>query len=116
MEDKQQQGAGGQPQAGGQAKDAPELPNVELHIVEMSNAERDLAVDLAKRGVVSLFRNERRSFCEVAKFIKQEFERQFHGAWHVFVGKHFGAWITHEAQKLVYFHIGQAAFLIYRHG
>mmetsp|Transcript_10445 Transcript_10445/g.14693 ORF Transcript_10445/g.14693 Transcript_10445/m.14693 type:complete len:83 (+) Transcript_10445:64-312(+) len=82
----------------------------------MSQQEAEFAVDIAKKGVLSLFRNERRSFCEVAQYIKKEFDHTYGGAWHVFVGKHFGAWVTYEAHKLMYFHIGQAGFLIYRHG
>eukprot|EP00927_Polykrikos_kofoidii_P020072 TRINITY_DN19462_c0_g1_i1.p3 TRINITY_DN19462_c0_g1~~TRINITY_DN19462_c0_g1_i1.p3 ORF type:complete len:117 (-),score=39.41 TRINITY_DN19462_c0_g1_i1:53-403(-) len=113
----QQQGAGSQAQGAGQAaKDQPELPAPELHIVDMSKEEEEFALETAKKGVISLFKNERRSFCEVAQFIKKEFDKAFTGAWHVFVGKHFGAYLTHEARKLIYFHIGQAAFLIYRHG
>eukprot|EP00933_Yihiella_yeosuensis_P018941 TRINITY_DN15422_c0_g1_i1.p2 TRINITY_DN15422_c0_g1~~TRINITY_DN15422_c0_g1_i1.p2 ORF type:complete len:113 (-),score=28.05 TRINITY_DN15422_c0_g1_i1:191-529(-) len=112
MEGKQE--AGGQQQQSG--KDAPELPKPELHIVDMSKNEADFAIEVAKKGVISLFKNERRSFCEVAKFIKQEFDKNFAGAWHVIVGKHFGSWITYEAHKIMYFHIGQAGFLIYKHG
>eukprot|EP00929_Paragymnodinium_shiwhaense_P105651 TRINITY_DN706_c0_g1_i1.p1 TRINITY_DN706_c0_g1~~TRINITY_DN706_c0_g1_i1.p1 ORF type:complete len:117 (-),score=38.16 TRINITY_DN706_c0_g1_i1:198-548(-) len=113
----QQQGGAAQGQGGGQAaKDQPELPAPELHIVDMSKAEEEFAIDVARKGVISLFKNERRSFCEVAQFIKKEFDKNFEGAWHVFVGKHFGAWITYEAHRLIYFHIGQAGFLIYRHG
>mmetsp|Transcript_27089 Transcript_27089/g.61720 ORF Transcript_27089/g.61720 Transcript_27089/m.61720 type:complete len:115 (-) Transcript_27089:100-444(-) len=105
---------------GGQAsKDQPELPKPELHIVDMSKAEAEFAIEVAKKGVISLFKNERRSFCEVAQYIKKEFDKNpavGGGAWHVFVGKHFGAWVTYEAHKLMYFHIGQAGFLIFRHG
>ncbi|CAK8990317.1 Dynein light chain LC6, partial [Durusdinium trenchii] len=92
---------------GQNAKEVPELPKPEMHIVDMSKAEVDFAIEVAKKGIISLFKNERRSFCEVAQFIKKEFDKTFSGAWHVFVGKHFGAWVTYEAHKLVYFHIGQ---------
>eukprot|EP00928_Gymnodinium_smaydae_P071149 TRINITY_DN54819_c0_g1_i1.p2 TRINITY_DN54819_c0_g1~~TRINITY_DN54819_c0_g1_i1.p2 ORF type:complete len:118 (+),score=39.35 TRINITY_DN54819_c0_g1_i1:205-558(+) len=114
----QQQASGGQSGTGGgqAAKDTPELPTPELHVVDMSKPEVEFAIDIAKKGIVMLFKNERRSFCEVAQFIKKEFDKTYGGAWHVFVGKHFGAWVTHEAHKLIYFHIGQAAFLVYRHG
>lgn len=109
-----------QSQAGAQAQNAkdgiPELPKPEMHIVDMSKAEVDFAIEVAKKGIVSLFKNERRSFCEVAQFIKKEFDKTFQGTWHVFVGKHFGAWVSYETHKLVYFHIGQAGFMIYKHG
>mmetsp|Transcript_28902 Transcript_28902/g.76264 ORF Transcript_28902/g.76264 Transcript_28902/m.76264 type:complete len:110 (-) Transcript_28902:148-477(-) len=101
---------------GAQAKDQPEIGSPELHIVDMSSAEQEFAIDVARKGVLSLFKNERRSFCEVAQFIKKEFDKTYGGAWHVIVGKHFGSWVTYEAHKLIYFHIGQAGFLIFRHG
>ena len=117
MAEQQQGGAGNQPgQSGQAAKDQPELPKPEMYIVDMPKTEADFAIEVAKKGVLSLFKNERRSFCEVAQYIKKEFGRQYGGAWHLFVGKHFGAWVTHEAHKMIYFHIGQAGFLIYRHG
>eukprot|EP00405_Crypthecodinium_cohnii_P025345 CAMPEP_0206497892 /NCGR_PEP_ID=MMETSP0324_2-20121206/50563_1 /ASSEMBLY_ACC=CAM_ASM_000836 /TAXON_ID=2866 /ORGANISM="Crypthecodinium cohnii, Strain Seligo" /LENGTH=111 /DNA_ID=CAMNT_0053983763 /DNA_START=127 /DNA_END=462 /DNA_ORIENTATION=+ len=103
-------------QDGQNAKEHLDLPNPELHKVDMPAAEAEFAIEMAKKGVVSLFKNERRSFCEVAQFIKKEFDKTYNGSWHVFVGKHFGAWVSYEAHKLMYFHIGQVAFLIYRHG
>merc|ERR550525_1933767 len=109
----EQQSAGG---AQPQAKDQPELPKPEIHIEDMPRAQVEFALEVAKKGVYLLFKNERRNFCEVAQYIKKEFDKNYSGSWHVFVGKHFGAWVTYEAHKLMYFHIGQAAFLIYKHG
>ena len=31
-------------------------------------------------------------------------DRTFQGAWHVFVGKHFGAWVTYEACSTIESH------------
>mmetsp|Transcript_72412 Transcript_72412/g.204698 ORF Transcript_72412/g.204698 Transcript_72412/m.204698 type:complete len:111 (-) Transcript_72412:159-491(-) len=110
MADKQQ--ANSQP-AAGQASDV--LPKPEFHIMDMSKEEAEFAEKTAKKGLYDLFTNQSHSFCDVAQYIKQEFDKKG-GTWHVFVGKHFGAWVTYEAHKLAYFHIGQAAFLIYKHG
>ena len=33
-------------------------------------------------------------------FTKRCDSRAFQGAWHVFVGKHFGAWVTYEACRV----------------
>eukprot|EP00444_Apocalathium_aciculiferum_P022088 CAMPEP_0183436108 /NCGR_PEP_ID=MMETSP0370-20130417/69056_1 /TAXON_ID=268820 /ORGANISM="Peridinium aciculiferum, Strain PAER-2" /LENGTH=145 /DNA_ID=CAMNT_0025623453 /DNA_START=44 /DNA_END=482 /DNA_ORIENTATION=+ len=92
---------GGAAKDGQTSKDMPELPKPELHVVDMPTAEADFAIEVAKKGVISLFKNERRSFCEVAQFIKKEFDKTYSGAWHVLVGKHFGAWVTHEAHKII---------------
>merc|ERR1719263_228533 len=39
--------------------------------------------------------------------IKTEFDKRFAGSWHVFVGKHFGAYVTHEAKHLIYFNMAR---------
>ena len=103
------------------AKD-PELPKPQVHVEDMDKEKVEAALDAARRGVLAIMKNEKRQFFEVAKMIKIEFDKKFGGAWHVLVGKHFGAYVTHEAMGkeraggLIYFHIGQAAFLIFRHG
>merc|ERR1711964_567649 len=95
----------------------PELPKPQIHAVDMDDPEKiDSALDAARRGVLAIVKNEKRQFFEVAKMIKMEFDQKYKGSWHVLVGKHFGAFVTHEAKTLIYFNIGQAAFLIYRHG
>eukprot|EP00419_Tripos_fusus_P086388 CAMPEP_0172851640 /NCGR_PEP_ID=MMETSP1075-20121228/51759_1 /TAXON_ID=2916 /ORGANISM="Ceratium fusus, Strain PA161109" /LENGTH=133 /DNA_ID=CAMNT_0013697693 /DNA_START=38 /DNA_END=435 /DNA_ORIENTATION=+ len=96
---------------GGPQEGIADLPKPEFHVVDMSKAEQDFAVEIAMTGIVSLFKNERRSFCEVAEYMKKELDKSTvvgGGAWHVIVGKHFGAWVTYEAKKLLHFHIGQA--------
>ena len=33
--------------------------------------------------------------------------------WHVFVGRNFGCYVTHEESKFVYFYIGQVGICIF---
>ena len=79
----------------------------------MDKEKVEAALDAARRGVLAIMKNEKRQFFEVAKMIKIEFDKKFGGAWHVLVGKHFSAYVTHEAMGkeraggLIYFHIGQ---------
>ena len=44
-----------------------ELPPPKYHVVDMGDDERDFAAEIAKEAVLSLYKNERRTFAEVAK-------------------------------------------------
>ena len=39
--------------------------------------------------------------------------QQYKGLWHCFVGRNFGAFVTHEQDKFSYFYIGQIGFLLF---
>ena len=41
---------------------------------------------------------------------------QYNGVWHCFVGRNFGAYMTHEANHHVYFYQGQMAVLLFKTG
>ena len=41
---------------------------------------------------------------------------QYNGVWHCFVGRNFGAYMTHEAGHHVYFYVGQMAVLLFKTG
>ena len=41
---------------------------------------------------------------------------QYNGVWHCFVGRNFGAYMTHEANHHVYFYFGQMAVLLFKTG
>lgn len=41
---------------------------------------------------------------------------QYNGVWHCFVGRNFGAYMTHEAGHHVYFYVGQQAVLLFKTG
>lgn len=74
------------------------------------------AVEVARKGFIALLKNDLKYWQEVAQMVKQEFDQKFDGTWHVIVGQHFGAFVTHEAHHMIYFSIGQVSFLIYKHG
>jgi len=50
---------------------------------------------------------------DVAGYVKEQFEKKYRGLWHCFVGRNFGAFVTHEDGKFSYFYIGQIGFLIF---
>jgi len=53
---------------------------------------------------------------EVAQAVRNHFVKQYNGVWHCFVGRNFGAYMTHEANHHVYFYVGQMAVLLFKTG
>ena len=35
------------------------------------------------------------------------------GRWHCFVGRKFGCYVTHEANKFIYFYVGQTGVCVF---
>ena len=50
---------------------------------------------------------------DMAAYVKEKFEEQYGGLWHCFVGRNFGAFVTHEENKIIYFYIQQTGFLLF---
>lgn len=96
-------------------KDA-QLPQVITKGADMSPEAIAFAVEIARKGFIALLKNDLKYWQEVAQMVKQEFDQKFDGTWHVIVGQHFGAFVTHEAHHMIYFSIGQVNFLIFKHG
>ncbi|KAH0574503.1 Dynein light chain [Spironucleus salmonicida] len=53
---------------------------------------------------------------DISAYIKKEFDKKFQPCWHVLVGKNFTTNISHEAKRMIYFYVGQLAFLIFKSG
>ncbi|OEH74697.1 dynein light chain [Cyclospora cayetanensis] len=89
-----------------------------VHVMGMDASEDVLeaAVEAARRGYGSLLKNEIRLWQQLALVIKEAMEKKCSGAWHVVVGRHFGAFITHQVKCMVYLHVGQVDVLVFRHG
>ena len=49
----------------------------------------------------------------VASYMKSTFEKKYKSVWHCIVGRNFGAYVTHESGRYIYFYIGQKGFLIW---
>ena len=49
----------------------------------------------------------------LASFMKLSFEKKYKSVWHCIVGRNFGAYVTHEVGRYLYFYIGQKGFLIW---
>ena len=82
-----------------------------IKATDMDTYHQNMAIASAESALSSL-----NSTKEIASFIKEEFSRNIPGYWHCVVGRHFGAWVTHEAKYYIYFYIGQMAFLLFKSG
>ena len=60
-------------------------------------------------GALETSFNERR----IAQLMKAAFEKRFKNNWHCVVGRDFGAYVTHESGRFLFFYIGQKGFLIW---
>lgn len=53
------------------------------------------------------------SFQEVATRVKSDMEEHYKSTWHCIVGRNFGAYVTHEIGRYIFFYIGQKGFLVF---
>nr|GMD54888.1 dynein light chain 2, cytoplasmic [Ipomoea batatas] len=51
---------------------------------------------------------------EIARFIKQEFDRAYGGSWQCIVGTDFASFVTHCSGCFIYFHVGSLAILLFK--
>ncbi|CDS41790.1 dynein light chain [Echinococcus multilocularis] len=51
---------------------------------------------------------------DIAAHIKKLFDKEFSPTWHCVVGRNFGSYVTHEANKFIYLYLGHIAILLYK--
>ncbi|KAL4554974.1 hypothetical protein LXL04_037587 [Taraxacum kok-saghyz] len=51
---------------------------------------------------------------EIARVIKQEFDRMYGGGWQCIVGTDFGSFVTHCFGSFIHFSIGNLSILLFR--
>ena len=79
-----------------------------ININHMGEEMAEYATTEALHALETSF-NERR----IAKVMKAAFEKNYKSNWHCIVGRDFGAWVTHEVGRFLFFYIGQKGFLIW---
>lgn len=52
----------------------------------------------------------------MAPLIKREMDKLYSPTWHVFIGKDFGANVTHENKSFISFILGPLSFLVFKSG
>lgn len=53
---------------------------------------------------------------EIAMSIKKMFDKDFYPTWHCIVGNNFGAYVSNEDGKAIYFTYGLTSILLFRAG
>lgn len=91
-------------------------PRVRVLAADASEAVVAAAAAAAASGYQSLLNNEMRHWQELARDLKRSMEATCGGAWHAIAGRHFGAFVTHQVQGLVYLQVAQVNILLFRHG
>mmetsp|Transcript_18389 Transcript_18389/g.43138 ORF Transcript_18389/g.43138 Transcript_18389/m.43138 type:complete len:108 (+) Transcript_18389:241-564(+) len=81
------------------------------------DAEAEAAMMAATGQALKDFhKGDTKHFWQIAEGIKNQMAEWRPGKWHVFVGKEFGSFVTHESGTLLYFFVGQTGILIFKHG
>ncbi|TNV70685.1 hypothetical protein FGO68_gene10441 [Halteria grandinella] len=79
-----------------------------IKLVFMDDDMRDYAINEATKALETS-----NSEKLVASYMKMSFEKKYKSVWHCIVGRNFGAYVTHEVGRYIYFYIGQKGFLIW---
>ena len=92
---------------------APSSPALAVSVkrADMSEEAVALAVQVAT-DTIDLFGIE--SHRDIAKSLKEEFDRELSPAWQCIVGQRFGSFITHAQGTFVYFLVDDLAILLFR--
>lgn len=68
---------------------------------EVTDAMRDDAVAQASTAVATLIKGEYQHYWQLAKFLKEYFDKTYNGTWHVVVGESYGTSVTNEVSKYI---------------
>ena len=98
-------------------KDELILGKAVIKFAVMDEEMQQFAMDKGREALQVMFHEQ-----QIAQYLKSNFERKYKSHWHVVVGKlhsrsplgrNFGAFVTHEDKRYIYFYIGQKGFLIW---
>jgi dynein light chain LC8-type len=84
------------------------MPSVVYKYTDMAPEWLEKAAATAKEAMTKYCTEQ-----EIASWIKKKFESIDGHTWHVFVGRNFSSYVTHEKGKYAYFYIGQMGFVIF---
>lgn len=75
-----------------------------------SNPEmQDAAIRVAQEAIRDWYTDQ-----EIASAIRKQFQVLYPpSVWHCFVGRDFGSYVSHEANKYVYFYVGQLGVCLF---
>lgn len=66
---------------------------------DVSKEMEDMCIAASVNSLKSYYKSEITYFRDIAQLVKNQIDKQYSGAWHVIVGRNFGAFVTHEAKR-----------------
>jgi dynein light chain LC8-type len=82
--------------------------------IHYSEVPQDLQIAAVERAAGLI--ESKKPDNEIAKDLKRAFDAQYNPQWHCVVGRHFGAYVSNEEQKVLYFTYGQTSILLFKAG
>ena len=83
-------------------------------VIKVTDMDEDMVQHVLAKAAkaMEMFTTEN----EMAKYVRESMLKgtDDDGFWHCFVGRKFGAFVTHEKTNFIYFYVGQIAFLLFR--
>ncbi|CAH8465467.1 unnamed protein product [Schistosoma turkestanicum] len=76
---------------------------------DMPESMQSIAVDCCA-AACERFKCDR----DIAKYIKQEFDKRYGGTWQCVVGKNFGCYFSHKEHSFIYFNLYLNAVLLFQ--
>lgn len=84
--------------------------DADIKACKLSNRVREQVVEIARQAI------EQSSVqTSIAKYIKTQLDKELNPAWHCVVGREFGMSLSHSEDNLIYFYLGEVAFLVWQH-
>jgi len=76
----------------------------------MSNPDmQESAIRVAQNAIRNHYSDQ-----EIAASIRKQFQKLYPpSVWHCFVGRDFGTFVSHEANKYIYFYVGQLGVCLF---
>jgi dynein light chain LC8-type len=82
--------------------------------VHFSDMPQDLQIVAVEKAASMI--ESKTPINEIANAIKKMFDKDFYPTWHCVVGNNFGAYVSNEEGKSIYFTYGQTSILLFRAG
>ncbi|KAA0193976.1 Dynein light chain cytoplasmic [Fasciolopsis buskii] len=58
--------------------------------------------------------SQKQSDKDIASYMKQEFDKKYKPEWSCVVGRDFGSFVMHQPENIIYFYLGNRAFLLFK--